>query len=254
MRILIVKKTSLLFIITVLAAGLIIAVPASQAQKGASPETRDYWQGSNDIIWDVNTNEKLIALTFDDGPSPTFTPRILEILKKNHVKGTFFVIGKEAEKYPEIIRRMVYEENEIANHTYDHKYLERLGVDELRKELMAAENTIVSITGVKPKLFRPPGGYFNEDIVRVSKESGYKVIIWSWEQQSGDWANPGAGAIVSKVLKNAAPGNIVVFHDRGGDRRQTVAAMQPIIDGLKEKGYSLVTVSEMLYTSSVMKH
>ena len=240
-----------LIIILILIAALVvltavISVPVTQTLQRVSPETREYWKGSNDIIWHVNTSQKMIALTFDDGPSPTFTPQIIEILKKNNVKGTFFVIAKEAEKYPEIVRRAVYLGNEIGNHTYNHNYLNRYTEDEFRQELILAESAILKSARVKPKLFRPPGGYYNENIVKVSKKHGYKVIIWSWEQQPVDWANPGTEAIIRRVLKNVGSGNIIVFHDRGGDRRQTVQALQPVIDGLKEKGFKMVTVSEML--------
>jgi len=246
MRVFIFNKIPFFVIITVLIFTITIGLPAVGAISKISTETRDYWEGSNDIIWQVNTNEKMIALTFDDGPSATFTPKVLDILKKNNVHGTFFVIAHEVEKYPDIVRRMVYEGNEIANHTYNHKYLNRFSREDLREELKLAETTIMEASGFKPRLFRPPGGYYNKDIVEVSKEQGYRVIIWSWEQQSGDWANPGIGTIIRRVLKNAESGNIVVLHDRGGDRNQTIRALQPIIDGLKKRGFKVVTVSEML--------
>lgn len=246
MRVFFVKRLTLVLITGLLALVTAVSLPVTQTLQRVSPETREYWKGSADIVWRINTKDKMIALTFDDGPSPTFTPQILDILKKNNVKGTFFVIAHEAEKYPDIVHRTVYEGHEIGNHTYNHKYLNRFTGDELKKEMVLAETAIIKAAGVKPKLFRPPGGYFNENIVTVSKKLGYKVIIWSWEQQPVDWANPGEGAIIKRVLKNAASGNIVVFHDRGGNRSQTVQALQPVIDGLKEKGFKMVTVSEML--------
>lgn len=247
MRIFIIKKITLIFIISGLLCGTAISLslPVFQVTKRLSPETREYWAGSPDIIWHVNTKNKMIALTFDDGPSPTFTPQILDILKKNNAKATFFVVAQRAEKLPDIVRRMVYEGHEVANHTYNHPYLNGITEKEFQDELALADKTLIKVTGVKPKLFRPPGGYYNEKIVRVAKEMGYRVVIWSWEQQSRDWANPGTAAIIRSVLKNAAGGNIVVFHDQGGNRTQTVQALQPIINGLKENGFKLVTVSDM---------
>lgn len=246
MRVLFIKKTTLIILISSLFLGTaVIFFPAVQVTKRVSPETREYWAGSNDILWHVNTRQKMIALTFDDGPSATFTPQILDILKKNRVKATFFVIAQRTEKYPGIVQRMVYEGHEIANHTYNHKYLKGLTEKDLLEELALADRAIYRMTGVKPKLFRPPGGYYNEKIVRVASGLGYKVVIWSWEQQSRDWANPGTPAIIRSVLKNAGNGNIVVFHDQGGNRTQTVQSLQPIIDGLKAEGFKLVTVSQM---------
>ncbi len=247
MRILLIKRVTLVvFIGSLCALAVALGIPVAQVAKLVSPETREYWAGSPDIIWQVQTRSKMIALTFDDGPSPTFTPEILDIFKKNKVQGTFFVIATEAEKHPGIVSRMVSEGHEIANHTYHHKYLYRLTAEEVKKELILAEKAITQAAGVKPKLFRPPGGYYNEEIVEAARELGYKVIIWSWKQQSMDWKNPGTQAIISKVLQDAASGGIIVFHDRGGNRTQTVQALQPIIAGLKEKGFRLVTVSAML--------
>jgi len=248
-RVFFVKRVTLVLTAAILILGAALSIPVTVGVKQVSPETREYWNGSKDIIWHISTKEKMIALTFDDGPSPTFTPQILDILKKNKVKGTFFMIAREAEKYPDIVRRLVSEGHEIANHTYNHKYLHNSTEADLKKELTLAEETIIKAGGVKPKLFRPPGGYYNEMIVKVSKEMGYRVIIWSWEQQSRDWANPGTPTIIRRVLEDASSGNIIVFHDRGGNRVQTVQAMQPIIDGLKQNGFKLVTVSEMLRNS-----
>ena len=250
MRVFFIKKFPLFVLAVVVISGITIGIPAVGVINKISTETRDYWEGSKDIIWHVNTKEKMIALTFDDGPSPTFTPEVLDILKKGNAHGTFFVIAHEVEKYPDIVRRMVYEGNEIANHTYNHKYLNNISKEDLRAELNLAESVIKKAVGSKPKLFRPPGGYYNKEIVDVSKEQGYKVIIWSWEQQSGDWANPGTETIIRRVLKNVSSGNIVVFHDRGGDRYQTIRALPPIIAELKKQGYKLVTVSEMLESTT----
>lgn len=253
MRFFFIPRLSLIVITCFLVFGVAVGFPLVQVLKHVSPETREYWKDSSDIIWNVHTKGKMIALTFDDGPSPTFTPQVLDILKKNHVKATFFVIGREAGKYPDIIKRITAEGNEIANHTYNHKNFRQLTNEELRQELLQAESVILETVGFKPKLFRPPGGYYNEQVVQVSKELGYKVVLWSWEQQTGDWTNPGTYTIIRRVLNNAASGNIVVFHDRGGNRSQTVRALQPIIDGLKDKGYKMVSVSEMLGNSEPVR-
>lgn len=210
-------------------------------------ELRDYWIGSNDIIWNVNTSDKLIALTFDDGPSPHFTPQVLNILAQNDVKATFFLIGREADKLPDITRKIVENGNEIGNHTYFHPTtLKNININKVKNEITKTEDAIYQITNIRPVLFRPPGGYFNKEIVESAKELNYTTILWSWNQQTNDWKNPGVEKIVETVLKNPRSGDIIIFHDRGGDRTQTIESLQPIIDGLKEKGFKIVTVSELI--------
>jgi len=200
----------------------------------------------DDAVWAVETDEKVISFTFDDGPDPTFTPQILKILKKNEVKGTFFTVGKQIVRFPEVARMIVSDGHEIANHTYSHPYLNNLNLDQFHEELEKAHQTIMEYTKKEPTLFRPPGGFYNQDIISIAKEKGYKTILWSWTQQTRDWANPGTEYIIKKVLTNAKSGDIVIFHDCGGDRSQTVNALEPIIIGLKEKGFRLITVSELL--------
>ncbi|ATW25139.1 polysaccharide deacetylase family protein [Candidatus Formimonas warabiya] len=198
------------------------------------------------IVWAVDTPEKVISLTFDDGPDPEYTPMILDILEKNGIKGTFFTVGKQVEDFPEIAKMIVEKGNEIANHTYTHPRLNRLRMDQLNVELEKAHQAIVAQTHVAPTLFRPPGGFYNEAIVDLAKKKGYKVILWSWTQDTKDWANPGTNNIIKKVLKNAENGDIVIFHDCGGNRMQTIKALQPVIDGLKKDGFKMITVSELL--------
>ncbi len=200
----------------------------------------------SDIVWAIETEEKVISLTFDDGPDPIYTPQILKILEENQVKSTFFTVGKQIVRFPEVARMMAESGQEIANHTYSHPYLDHISSDLLKSELEKADETIQQYTNTKPKLFRPPGGFYNNEIIKIAKEKGYKIILWSWTQQTRDWVNPGTEYIIKKVLSNAKNGDIVIFHDCGGDRSQTVNALEPIILGLKEKGFQMITVSELL--------
>lgn len=240
------RKGILVGCTVVVLLSVIVGIPVIKTAGGPSSETREYWANSKDILWHIDTKDKMIALTFDDGPSPTFTPQILDILQKNDAKGTFFLIAKEAVKYPQIVQRMVYDGNEVANHTYHHIYLRGYSKDQVKKEVLLAENAIFRASRVNTKLFRPPGGYYNENIVSALRELGYLLVIWSWEQQPKDWANPGTGTIIKRVTTNVNSGNIIVFHDRGGNRVQTVQALQPIIRELKRRGFRLVTISEMI--------
>lgn len=215
----------------------------------ASTKGRMFYEKTGKVFWDVKTNEKIVALTFDDGPSPTFTPQILDTLAKYQAKATFFVIGEHAEKYPEIIKRQAEEGHEIANHTYNHHYDLTVNPANLKRELKQTANTIFSITGYYPSLFRPVGGYYDETIINTAIKNGYQIIMWSWHQDTKDWTRPGANKIAHSVTSDTQPGDIVLMHDSGGDRTQTVQALDKILATLKKEGYECVTVSELLYRS-----
>ncbi|WP_243767757.1 polysaccharide deacetylase family protein [Paenibacillus agricola] len=135
------------------------------------------------------TDEKIIALTFDDGP--TDTPEILKFLRIYEAKATFFVIGKRVEEYPDLIKREIIEGHEIANHTYSHRYFnKKMPVDRIEDEILKAEQMILNVTGEKPNLFRPPGGYYGENLVDATKKSRYQVVMWSWHQDTENWDTP----------------------------------------------------------------
>ncbi len=127
--------------------------------------------------------KKIIALTFDDGPDPADTPAILDLLKQYEAKATFFVVGKRVEMYPELAKREIVEGHEIANHTYSHSYFrKRMGGEKIQNEILKAEQAIFTTTGEKPHLFRPPGGYYSENVVDASKKkrlSGRHVVMAS---------------------------------------------------------------------------
>ncbi|WP_245959304.1 polysaccharide deacetylase family protein [Neobacillus piezotolerans] len=202
------------------------------------------------VFWKADTKEKLIALTFDDGPDPLYTTQILNMMKKYDAKGTFFVIGKEAERFPEILKRQTKEGHEIANHTYRHTFRDMKNPDVLKAELRKNSDLIKRITGKAPTLFRPIAGYYDRQIIETSLGSGYYVVLWTWHQDTRDWKKPGAKRIAKTVLFNSKPGDIVILHDAGGDRSQTVKAVEYILEGLYKKGYKCVTVSELLSHSS----
>lgn len=224
------------------------ATVLGRAYSEPAKKGRDYYEPRGEIVWEVPTDEKVIALTFDDGPDPTDTPAILELLRQYDAKATFFVVGERVDKYPAIVRQEALEGHEIANHTYHHKYMNRRkhSSASLEEEMLKTEQSIVRATGQKPRLFRPPGGYYNEQLVSASKKSGYKVVLWSWHQDTEDWSTPGVGKIVGKVLKNARNGDIVLFHDYVEGKTETIAALKQILPELKERGYRFVTVSELL--------
>lgn len=205
---------------------------------------RKHYEEAGQIIWEINTEEKVIALTFDDGPHRKHTTEILDLLKKHEAKATFFIVGANAEKNPDVVLRMYEEGHELANHTYSHKT--RMNVSQLIQELKKTDEVIYSITGQSSKLFRPVEGQYTDEIVQAVSREGYKLVMWSWHLDTLDWKNPGVDKIVGFVLNGAKEGNVVLFHDGGGNRRQTVEALEKILPALEKQGYTFVTISDMM--------
>lgn len=202
-------------------------------------------------VYRAPVNEKIVALTFDDGPSPIWTPKILEALKKAGVKATFFILGEHALRYPEIIKRIAGDGHEIGNHTYDHHVLIYYKMEELEREIKDTEKIIKDITGRTTVYFRPPKAWLTNEEKQKIKAMGYKIILWSLN--SKDWVTFDDKYIIRYILRNIRPGDIILFHDsggvftaEGGDRHETVKAIPRLAEELKEKGYKFVTITELL--------
>nr|WP_261381632.1 polysaccharide deacetylase family protein [Paenibacillus cremeus] len=202
--------------------------------------------GSDEVVWNVQTDQKLIALTFDDGPNPVYTPQILDLLAQYQAKATFFVLGKRVKMYPAVAIREVNEGHEIANHTFDHHFLKNYPPERLVEEIRQTQEVIFDITEQMPHVFRPPGGFYNEALLKSMKEDKLTVVMWSWYQDTKDWRKPGTDKIVQTVLGNVHNGDIVLFHDLEGDCSQTVEALKRILPELKKQGYEFVTVSDLI--------
>ncbi|MGG6310008.1 polysaccharide deacetylase family protein [Paenibacillus macerans] len=232
----------------VLAAVLTTALLSSQAE--ASPYSRSrersYYEERGDIVWEVPTQEKFIALTFDDGPDGKQTPKILSILEQYGAKATFFVVGDRVKRFPEIVQMELAKGHEIGNHSFHHPAFNRVTQSVVLEELTQTQEAVQEITGKTPVLFRPPGGYYNERIVELSKHNHLQMILWSWHQDTKDWASPGVYSIVRKVLNNARNGDIILMHDYVHNSTQTAEALKVILPDLKSRGYTFVTVSELL--------
>ena len=205
---------------------------------------RQYYEDLGYILWEIQTEEKVVALTFDDGPHPQYTEQVLNLLDQYEAKGTFFLVGEHAENNPEIVYRMYEDGHEIANHTYTHPFTKSVPI--VMKEIEQANDVLFSITGYAPTLFRPVEGQYTDELVEEIVKEGYKLVMWSWHQDTEDWKDPGVDKIVDKVLSGIEEGNIVLFHDGGGNREQTVKALEKILPELKKQGYKFITVSEML--------
>ncbi len=187
--------------------------------------------------------ERAVALTFDDGPSPQYTPRILATLTRLHVHATFFVIGYLAAAYPQLVRRELRLGMTVGNHSYNHPEVppfDQLPPPLLRDEI-ALGGQVLSRLGDQPRLFRPPGGSTSPALVRAAAALGQRIVLWSVDP--ADWS-PGrsAKAIARRVLSAVQPGSIVILHDGGGDRSATLAALPAIIRGIRKRGLHLVTL------------
>ena len=209
-------------------------------------KNRAYYESRGDILWEVLTDKKVVALTFDDGPDATRTALILDLLKQYDAKATFFVLGKKVERYPDLVLREMREGHEIANHTYSHSMNKSKSIPFMMEEIRKTQNIILEVTGQRPRLYRPPGGIYNETLVRESRKEGLLTVMWSWHQDTRDWARPGTYKIVNKVLGNIRNGDIILFHDHVIGSMQTVEALKIIIPALKEQGYKFVTVSDLI--------
>ncbi|HZK15489.1 MAG TPA: polysaccharide deacetylase family protein [Solirubrobacterales bacterium] len=188
-------------------------------------------------------SERLAALTFDDGPSQ-YTPEILEVLDRKEVRATFFVIGGIHDTYGALIKDLLARGHAIANHTVGHPAMDGLTVPEQAAEIDAQSRAIMAFGAARPRLFRPPYNAWNESTLEILERREMLMVLWSVE--TNDWLQPGPDEIVKHTLDAVEPGSIVLMHDGGGDRTQTVEALPGIIEGLHEDGYELVTIPELL--------
>jgi peptidoglycan/xylan/chitin deacetylase (PgdA/CDA1 family) len=196
-------------------------------------------------IYRRNENEYMkIALTFDDGPHPRYTPQILEILDEFGIKATFFVIGVNAKYYPDTMEDIIRSGHEIGNHTYSHPHVSGLNSITLTDEVEKCESTIYGLTDYKTKLFRPPEGLIDADIRSVLRELDYKVILWDIDTK--DWANTPAEEIADNVIEHIESGDIILMHDYIAHNSPTPEALKIFIPKLISMGYKFVVVSELI--------
>lgn len=200
-----------------------------------------------EIIKHGTQDEKVVALTFDDGPHPKYTNEILDILNEYDAKATFFVLGKFAETYPEIIKRQWEEGHEIGNHTYSHININKVSKEKLQEEYERTQAVIYSLTENESKIFRPPYGSFDEKTMDIVEMNNSVIVLWSAHQDSKDWSNPEINKIVNNTLSNVKNGDIILFHDYVYyDESHTVEALNKILPELKNRGYKFVTISQLI--------
>jgi len=204
-------------------------------------------------IYSVNVNTKAIGLTFDISWGEKTAEPILDILKQEGIRATFFLSSPWADKHQELVRRMITEGHEIGSHGNRHIDLNTLGADEIGKEITTAQQILEQITGQKIRLIRTPNGAYNNKVIATADELGYRVIQWSVD--SLDWKRPGPSAVVNNVLNGprpgtgAKPGDIILFH-ASDSAPDTIEALPTVIQSLKRKGNTLLPVGQLLSQAS----
>ncbi len=190
----------------------------------------------------VPTNGPFLAMTFDDGPHPENTPRLLDMLRARNIKATFFVTGENARKHPDILRRIVAEGHEIGNHTQTHAKLTTLGQSQIRNEIIACHQAVQSATGILPRSFRPPYGAITPDQKAwIKAEFGMPSIMWSVDPE--DWKKPGINVVTSRLVNGASRGGILLLHDI---HKSSIDATPGTLDQLVGRGYQFLTISQLI--------
>ena len=191
----------------------------------------------------VNVPQRVMALTFDDGPHATLTPRLLDLLRQRGVHATFFLIGQNVRMYPHLVRRILAEGHEVGNHTYTHPQLNKKNDQQVREEIEKTNNAIQMATGgYYPQLMRPPYGATNQHLKEWFRREYHQPTIL-WDVDPLDWKDPGASVVAQRILSEAKQGSIVLSHDIHAG---TVQAMPQIIDTLRARGFGFVTVSQLI--------
>ncbi len=190
-------------------------------------------------VYFAPTHEKVVSLTFDDGPSAANTPRILRTLTHYGVRATFFVLGERVEKMPELTASIAKAGHEIGNHTWSHRSLRSLWKSQIREEVCRTNAAVRSATGLRPALFRPPFGRFAPSAVPLLGALGMDMVLWS--SDGTDWDTDDPAVIAARIVKEAKPGGIILLHD---SHAVTVAALPLVIQGLRARGYQIQSVGE----------
>jgi peptidoglycan/xylan/chitin deacetylase (PgdA/CDA1 family) len=197
------------------------------------------------VVSRASTDSLLVALSFDDGPDPTYTPRVLQILKRYGAKATFFEEGRMIRLHPDLARRVMSEGHVLGNHTETHPYIERFTRAGVHAEIAACDEALRSFVGIRTYLFRPPRGAWNPTIFSEARSRNDHIVLWTIALEHQ--ATPAPGAMAARVLERVTPGAIILMHDGANrSRESTVEALPLLLDGLKARGYRFVTIPELL--------
>jgi peptidoglycan-N-acetylglucosamine deacetylase len=226
----------------VVVAALLLVLPAPSAGAAPRGDARGVSHVHETPVPPAGPGEKVVALTFDDGPHPTYTPPILDVLARYGVKATFFALGREAERHPDLVHRVVAEGHAIGNHTWDHKDLRPLTDEQFISQIDHTTEVLEGISGQRMICARPPYGKSDPRVTGRLAERGLTSVVWTAD--SRDFEKPGVGAIVDSALQGLQPGGIVLLHDGGGNRDQTIAALPTIIERILAAGYRIAPICQ----------
>ena len=203
--------------------------------------------GRKGAVYRVQTDQRMVALTFDDGPDPRWTPKVLALLRQYDAHATFFEVGKNVVAHPDLVHAVLADGNEVADHTWDHPDLEIMPVAEVSQEITQGANAITSVGAPAPKYFRPPKGFTDDAVGVLANANQYRTIFWdlcleAFVDHTGDMPEA-----VRDMLGRVAPGSIILVHDGGiPDRTKTMKTLPILLEGLKARGYKMVDVTTLL--------
>ncbi len=208
---------------------------SSATAPGVVPVHKVLSEAESKPVYELDAARRVVALTIDDGPDPRYTPTVLALLQQYGIRATFFLVGENAVEHPALVREIADRGHHIANHTWTHPDLRHLSDTQARDELERTSDLLHRTTGRLPTWFRAPGGDWSPVSLKVAADLGMRNMGWSVDPR--DWARPGTSVITERILKDVRPGSIVLNHDGGGDRSQTVAALKAYLPVLIDSGY-----------------
>lgn len=218
-------------------------IKAAQIPQPPPPAAREKSSESDpqlQVVHSGPSSSKQVALTFDDGPHPAYTAKILDILREHKVKATFFVLGNRVKQYPWILRQIVAEGHEIGNHTYDHRWLTAMDNSLISREIADTQAAIRNATGYETSLFRPPYGAFRNDTRTVFKEHHLNIVLWNVDTK--DWSSHNQDRILANVTNQTRNGSIILCHDI---HKATLDALPSVLKALESRGYEFTTVNQL---------
>lgn len=204
----------------------------------ATEAERSFAPVSSNLVRHTAHDGKYVALTIDDGPSPKYTPQVLDILEQNNIKATFCLIGGQVKEYPDLVRRIAADGHKFCDHTMTHDMkLPGKSDSRIKAEMVGAREAIEKVVqGAEVPYYRAPGGNWGGDVRQISASLGMKPLAWSVDPR--DWSRPGVSSILGTIKQELKPGGVLLMHDGGGDRSQTITALKQLIPELRRQGYS----------------